>query len=148
MNQTLALSLLMLAAGVGIPIMAALNAGLGARIDSPNAATMLVFLVAALAAAVTLAVTGLPSLADWSRAPPLNMAAGLLVAFYVLGITWAAPRIGLGNAIFFVLLGQLVTAAVIDHFGLFGAVQSSLTPRRLLGLVLMVAGVYLARKLV
>ena len=47
--------------------------------------------------------------------------AGLLVAFYVLSITWVAPRFGLGNAIMCVLLGQLISAAVIDQFGLMGA---------------------------
>lgn len=148
MNQQVTLSLLMFAAGVGIPIMAALNAGLGARIDNPNAATAIAFMVAALAAFVSLVWTGLPALADVARAPPLTLAAGLLVAFYVLSVTFAAPRIGLGNAIFFVLLGQLVTAAVIDHFALFGALHSAITWRRVLGLVLMAIGVYLARRVV
>ena len=54
--------------------------------------------------------------------------------------------IGLGNAIFFVLLGQIVAAAIIDHFGLLGAIQSAITPKRALGLVVMAVGLYLARK--
>ena len=69
-----------------------------------------------------------------------------LVVFYILSITWAGPRIGIGNAVFFVLLGQLVAAAVIDHYGLWGAIQSELTLRRALGIVVMAIGVYLARK--
>ena len=47
---------------------------------------------------------------------------------------------------FFVLLGQLVAAAAIDHFGLFGALRSELTLRRVAGLLVMALGVYLARK--
>ena len=35
-----------------------------------------------------------------------------------------------GAALFFVLLGQLVSAAVIDHFGLFGAQVTPLTLMR------------------
>ena len=65
---------------------------------------------------------------------------------YVLSITWAAPRIGIGNAVFFVLLGQLIAAALIDHFGLWGAMVATLTPRRLVGIAVMAQGVYLARK--
>jgi transporter family-2 protein len=50
------------------------------------------------------------------------------VAFYVLTITWIAPTFGIGNAVFFVLLGQLVSAALIDHFGLFGAQVTPVSP--------------------
>jgi transporter family-2 protein len=50
------------------------------------------------------------------------------VAFYVLSITWIAPTFGVGNAVFFVLLGQLVSAAMIDHFGLFGAQVTPVSP--------------------
>jgi transporter family-2 protein len=48
--------------------------------------------------------------------------------------------------VFFVLLGQLAAAATIDHFGLWGAVQSTVTPKRVLGIAMMGLGVYLARK--
>lgn len=94
---------LMLAAGIGIPIMAALNSQLGARIESPWAASALLFVVGGLVAGVVLAINGVPK-APFS-APPQFYAGGFLVAFYALSITWAAPKIGVGNAIFFVLLG-------------------------------------------
>jgi transporter family-2 protein len=66
--------------------------------------------------------------------------------FYATSVAYAAPRIGLGNAIFFVLLGQIVAAAAIDHFGWLGAIQSALTPKRVLGIAVMAVGLYLARK--
>ena len=53
-----------------------------------------------------------------------------------------APVFGVGNAIAFVLLGQLIAMATIDQFGLLGAPQISLTPFRILGLILMAAGVF------
>ena len=59
-TTSLSLSLLMLATGVGIPIMAALNSGLGARIGSPWVAAFLLFLVCALVSGVVLAIIGLP----------------------------------------------------------------------------------------
>ena len=67
------------------------------------------------------------------------------MAFYVLSITFVAPHFGVGNAVFFVLLGQLVSAAMIDHFGLFGAVQSPLTLIRAGGILVMAAGVALTQ---
>ena len=60
-------------------------------------------------------------------------------------ITWSASRIGVANAVFFVLLGQIVAAALIDHFGLFGALKSPLTWQRGIGIVLMAAGTWFAR---
>ncbi|MEO0746705.1 MAG: DMT family transporter, partial [Pseudomonadota bacterium] len=53
---------------------------------------------------------------------------------------------GIGNAVFFVLLGQLISAAAIDHFGLFGAQATALGPARLGGIALMAAGVWLTQQ--
>ncbi len=142
-NTTLAL--LMFATGVGIPVMAALNARLGTHLGSPWAAAFLLFVAGAAIAGVVLGITGLPR-QGWFVAPPLYYAGGLLVAFYVLSITWAAPRMGVANAVFFVLVGQIIAAATIDQFGLFGAVKSPLTGIRLLGIALMLVGVFLARR--
>ena len=44
------------------------------------------------------------------------------------------------------LVGQLVSAATIDHFGLFGAMRSAIDTKRVAGIALMIAGVYLARR--
>ena len=145
-TTSLSLSLLMLATGVGITIMAALNSGLGARIGSPWVAAFLLFLVCALVSGVVLAIIGLPEHLNFD-APLSYYLGGLLVVFYVLSITWAAPRIGIGNAVFWVLLGQIAAAAAIDHFGLFGALQSPITLRRLVGIGCMAVGVFLARRI-
>ena len=132
---------IMLAAGIGIPVLAALNASLGARIGAPAAAAVILFAVAFLAAGATFLVTGAKGLGAVPAQPPHLFAAGLLVAFYVLSITWVAPSFGVGNAVFFVLLGQLVSAAAIDHLALFGARESPLTATRALGIATMALGV-------
>ena len=138
-------ALVMLFAGMGIPLLAALNAQLGVRLGSPAAAAVVLFVVAFLAALATLAVTAGPAALATVPAQPRHLfLAGLLVAFYVLSITWIAPRFGVGNAVFFVLLGQLASAAIIDHFGLFGAVVKPLGLMRAAGIAAMAAGVMLA----
>jgi bacterial/archaeal transporter family-2 protein len=137
---------LMFATGVGIPIMAALNSQLGQQLASPVAATFVLFVVGLVLAGLVMAMAGTP---DWTRLsferPHLYLGAAFIL-FYALSITWAAPRIGVGNAVFFVLIGQLVAAAAIDHFGLLGAIKSELTARRGLGLAVMTLGVYLAKR--
>lgn len=134
-------ALIMFAAGVGIPVLAGLNAALGQKLGSPAAAGVILFIVALSSACIVMLLTG-GSLRGAPAAPPHLFLAGTLVAFYVLSITWIAPSFGIGNAIFFVLLGQLVSAGLIDQFGLFGAQQVSITFTRALGIVLMALGVF------
>ncbi|WP_090215728.1 DMT family transporter [Litoreibacter janthinus] len=137
----------MLAAGIGIPVLAALNAQLGKMIGAPAAASVVLFAVAFVTALVVTLITGPTAIAKVAHAPKHLLFAGVLIAFYVLTITYIAPHFGIGNAVFFVLLGQLISAALIDHFGLFGAVQSQLTLTRAAGIAVMACGVFLTQKI-
>jgi len=142
-----ALAFLMFLTGVGIPIMATLNGGLGTQLGSPVAACLILLCVAGVLAGVIMLGTGAtPPAQAFTIERPVLYSAGAFFLFYILSITWAGPKMGIGNAVFFVLLGQLVAAAAIDHFGLWGAIKSEITPRRIVGITLMAAGVYLARK--
>ncbi|WP_301749716.1 DMT family transporter [uncultured Erythrobacter sp.] len=142
----LPIAAMMFAAGIGIPVFAAFNSGLSKQLGGPIAATAAAFAVGLIIAVALLAATGLPQRAALHFDVPYVWFGAVFILFYGVSVTFAAPRIGLGNAIFFVLLGQIVAAAAIDHFGWLGAIQSSLTPRRLLGIAIMAFGLYLARK--
>ena len=139
-------ALIMLAAGLGIPILAALNAALGQFLGSPVAAFTVLLCVAFCAIFIILLTTSSLSFARLTAAPKHLFLAGLLVTFYILSITAIAPHFGVGNAIFFVLLGQLISAAVVDHFALFGAAGSSLSLTRSLGLGVMALGVWITQQ--
>ncbi len=144
--NTLFLSSLMLIAGMGIPVMAALNTGLSQHLQSPMGAVLVLTLVAMIIAVLGLTISGGPNLTAIGTTPPIYFFAGALFVLYIGSITFAAPKIGLGTAVFYVLLGQLISASIIDHFGLWGSQISIITPKRLLGLAFMALGVYLARK--
>ena len=146
MSPNAAYASVMFLAGIGIPLLAALNAALGARIGSPAVAALCLFLVAFSVTAVVVMLTGPAAVRHLASQPRHLFLAGLLVAFYILSITYIAPHFGVGNAVFFVLLGQLVAAAAIDHFGLFGARVSPLGFTRAAGIALMAAGVALTQK--
>ncbi|WP_420568158.1 DMT family transporter [Thalassovita sp.] len=146
MPPTTVYALTMMAAGVGIPLLAALNAALGTRLGSPVAAASILFFVAFTGSVVILLLHGAAPLAKAWDAPKHLFLGGFFVLFYVLSVTFIAPKFGVGNAVFFVLLGQLICAAVIDHFGLFGARVNPLSLNRAIGIALMSAGVYMAQK--
>ncbi|HBM57899.1 DMT family transporter [Salipiger marinus] len=139
-------ALIMLAAGIGIPILAALNARLGGWMGSPAGAAVILFCVALAATTLVLLVLEPRALVRAMDAPRHLFLGGLFVAFYVLAVTYVAPSFGVGRAVFFVLLGQLISAALIDHFGLFGARIAPVTLNRLAGIALMGAGVFLAQR--
>jgi transporter family-2 protein len=139
-------ALTMLAAGVGIPILAALNAQFGQRLGSPALAAAVLFVVAFGCALLVTLATGTGMAARLLEQPRHLYLAGVLVAFYVLSITYIAPTFGVGNAVFFVLLGQLVSAALIDHFGLMGARPAPLSALRAGGIGLMALGVLLTQR--
>jgi transporter family-2 protein len=134
-------------AGVLIPILAALSGAMARTLGQPQIAALIVATGAfALVLAATLALGGLAF--DWSRLQqvrPLQFAAGFGMAFYLLSITYLAPRFGVGNAVMLVVAGQIVSSAVIDHFGLFGAPHRPLDMMRVAGLAIMVVGVVIAQ---
>jgi transporter family-2 protein len=143
-NNTIFYAILMLIAGIGIPIMAALNAGLGVKLQSPALAATILFFVGMIASiGYMLIFEGtLKSLYN-ANTPVYFYFGGLFVVFYVLSITWVAPRFGIGNAVSFVLLGQLVSMLTIDQFGLMGSPQTTISVQRIIGLALMAVGVFL-----
>ena len=137
---------IMLAAGLGIPILASLNAALGQFIGSPVVAVIVLLGVAFLSICLISLTTNNFPMTKLIEAPKHLFIAGLFVVFYMLSVTAIAPHFGIGNAIFFVLLGQLISAAFIDHFALFGSTGSALTLTRAIGLALMSLGVWLTQQ--
>jgi transporter family-2 protein len=146
-RTALLLGLLALASGALIPVQAASNAALSRSIQGnvPFAA-LLLFVVAGVATALLLVATGkgMPQSAALSDAPWWSYSGGFIVAFYVLTITYLAPRLGVGTAISLIVAGQILSALAIDHFGLMRSLTVSLTPTRALGAILMIVGVFLA----
>ena len=137
----------MLLAGVGIPILAALNSQLGARLGAPVAVGFVLFSVGFAAAIILLLISGQArALTTLPSQPKYLLLAGLFMAFYAFSVTWVAPRFGVGNAIFCVLLGQMIAATLIDQFGLFGAAVHTVSMTRAAGIVAMVAGLALIQR--
>ena len=138
-------ALVMLIAGICVPVLAVLNAGLGKELGSAPAACVILSLVALVTSTVILLATGPQSILNTFSSSKHLFFGGVLLIVYILSITFIAPKFGLGNAIFFILLGQILSAAIIDHFGLFGAISQSLSYQRITGIFIMVLGIWLTQ---
>jgi transporter family-2 protein len=58
-------------------------------------------------------------------------------------IGYAVSRLGVSSALLAIIAAQLILAALIDHFGLFGAPVRTFDLARTGGLVLVLAGTWL-----
>ena len=114
------------------------------NLQSPALAATILFFVGMIASiGYMLIFEGTPKSLYNANTPVYFYFGGLFVVFYVLSITWVAPRFGIGNAVSFVLLGQLVSMLTIDQFGLMGSPQTTISVQRIIGLALMAVGVFL-----
>ena len=134
--------------GMCLSIQAAVNSRLPFWIGHPIRSALASF---AVGTAVLLVVSVIlrapwPSPTRLATAPWWTWTGGLLGAGIVAGTIVAAPKLGGAVLAGVVVLGQLLCALVLDHYGLFGFPKHALTPLRALGAALLVAGVVLIRR--
>jgi len=65
---------------------------------------------------------------------------GVMSVFIIFAVTIGPPRIGVTATVAVVIAGNLVSAAIIDRFGLFGVERVGLGWPRVLGFVLLALG--------
>jgi bacterial/archaeal transporter family-2 protein len=139
--------MLTFAAGVSVTVQQVLNANLRGQIGSPwwaGVTSYVVGLLVMLAVAIPIdGVRGLRSMI--SHVEGFTWIGGALGAFFIATAILMVPRLGATTTLGFVIVGQLVAAAAIDHFGLLGIAQSSLTPLRIAGIAMLVGGMVLVR---
>ncbi|WP_113626464.1 DMT family transporter [Pectobacterium peruviense] len=69
------------------------------------------------------------------------LSGGLLGAFFVFGTTFLAPRLGIAAMISLVIFGQISMSLLLDKFGILGLPIREIAPMRLVGVLLVLAGV-------
>jgi transporter family-2 protein len=122
-----------------------MNSTLRSLLGSPIVAALISFLVGSLALAVYagLARTPLPLRAQLGAVPAWAWLGGVLGAFYVASSVIVGPRLGAATLLALVVLGQLGTSLLVDHYGWLGFPQHPLNLVRVLGAVLLFGGVLL-----
>lgn len=70
---------------------------------------------------------------------------GVFGCFILAAAVLVFPRLGAAYAIALMVCGQCLAAMIIDHYGLLGMAKSPATVQRILGMLLVVAGVVVFR---
>ena len=83
------------------------------------------------------------NLGAWQRVPWYAYSSGALGLVIVGAIGYSAPRLGLVATFTIIVSSQFVVAALIDHFGVLGAITRPLDLSRMLGMALLLAGIWL-----
>jgi len=140
--QVLALLIAALA-GVTMALQGTLNSALG-KVIGLLETTLLVNAVGLIFTALLLFVFRVGS-GDWQRysqAPWYLYLGGVLGVVITYGVVRSIPTVGVANATTAIIVGQVLTATVIDHLALLGMKEIPFTWHRLLGTVLIASGAW------
>jgi len=143
------LMLLTLFVGAMIPAQAVLNTRLGRQIGGPLMGSLMSFTVGIICLfALNLATnsSAVIQLKPTATGPWYLWLGGVLGAIFVGYITWVNQQQGVVLTFALVVSGQIFMSLVIDQFGLFGSMIQPITLEKIIGAVLIIAGLILIKK--
>jgi bacterial/archaeal transporter family-2 protein len=141
------LILFALIAGMALPTQFSINAQLRTLVGSPILASTISFIVGSIALLILSFFNhGIKVSKGWIEAPWWVWTGGLLGAFYVVATIVLIPRIGAASTVAFILTGQIIASVLIDHFGLLGVHVQPINLYKLMGVSLIIIGVYFVQK--
>lgn len=131
--------------GVSVGIQSPIAGAIGQKLGG-TASSFVVHLSGLIFSAILLVLQGGERIRDWRTLPWYMLGAGVfgLILYQTINIT--LPRLGSTTMIALIIIGQLLTGIVIDHFGWFGVTARPVDLTRLIGLVVLFVGGYLITK--
>jgi transporter family-2 protein len=145
MQTILIIILIGLAGGVAVGLQSPLASMISQRLGTLES-VFIVHLGGTLVALIPLLFYSGGKLAQWRSVPWYALAAGVFGLVVIGAISYMIPRVGVAASITAIIAGQLLVGTILDHFGLLGAAERSLDPTRLLGLAVVLVGVWLTVK--
>jgi transporter family-2 protein len=143
MSKNLAALLIAALAGSAMAFQGALNAALG-KIIGLLEATLVVMVIGTITTLLALYPLGLGkgSLIKITGVSWYKFLGGLLIVLITYGVVVSIPKVGVASATTAIVAAQVTTAALIDHFGLFGLETIPFSWWKVLGLALLAAGTH------
>lgn len=141
------LALVAVAAGALLPIQASINGRLRPFVGGAIPATLVSVAVSTTTMVVLVLATRtpVPTGSKLTGSPWWVWTGGILGVVVVLVSLGLVNRLGAAFLFALMVVGQMLASMVIDHFGLFGVSEHAVSPLRVLGVMLLLAGVMLIR---
>ena len=130
---------LMFCGGIAVAVQPSINGRLAQKTGILES-SCISFFVGTLALLLVVLLAGQGALTGASQATWWELTGGFLGAFFVTCTILVVPRVGTLAAMTAVIVAQLVTSVLLDHFGLFRLQQVPLDAWRMAGVLLLTGG--------
>ncbi|MDQ0151266.1 DMT family transporter [Eubacterium multiforme] len=126
--------------GIAMSLQGVFNTRLGEKIGTweTNTIVQLTGLIITLVITAFFGKGNFKALSDSNKIYLLGGALGVVIIFTVM---MSIGSLGTTCAIGIILVAQLIAAAVIDYFGLFGSEKINFTLKEFIGVAIMIAGI-------
>lgn len=131
------------AAGLLMAVQGAMNAMLGKAIGILETSLLVNLLGLMLSGGLLLVGLGTGSFSRYPTVPWYASLGGVLAVGIIYGVAASIERTGAAPATTAIIFAQVLTAALLDHFGVLGLRQVSFTWLKGAGVVLLAGGAYL-----
>lgn len=127
-----------LLAGAAMALQGTMNAALG-KVVGLWESTLVVHVIGTVTVLAVIVVGGIGfgGLVKAGQAPWYVYVGGILNVVIIYAVARSIPQVGVGNATTAIVFAQILTAVLIDHFGLMGVKKSPFAYTDVLGIVLM-----------
>ena len=143
--SNMVLYVLIVCGGVAVAIQPSINARLAEQTGFLQAAT-LSFAVGTLVLLTLSLLSSQGSLRRVVEVPLWQLTGGMFGAFFVTMTIIGVPRIGTTAVLALTIASQLIAGMIMDHYGLLGMRGIEIDVKRVVGVVLLLIGVYLICK--
>ena len=145
MESILLIILIGLAGGIAVGLQSPMASLITQRLGLFES-VFIVHMGGAIIALIPLLALGGGKLSQWRSLPWYALVAGVFGLVVIGAISFMIPRIGVAAAITTIVAGQLLVSTVLDHFGLLGATVKTFDATRLLGMAVVLVGVWITVK--
>lgn len=128
--------------GVSVAIQSVIAGAMSQRVGG-TASSFIIHVSGAILSGLLLVSRGGENIAQWRVLPWYMLGSGVFGVILYLTLNRTLPQLGASAAITLIIVGQLLTSMLIDHFGWFGVTIHSVDATRLLALGLLLVGGYL-----
>ncbi len=131
-----------------LSVQGSINAQLSSFLKHPLQAALTNFLVGTVILLLLNIVlrTTMPTISELKTVPWYLFFGGAIGAMFVTSVVLLIPQIGVTTMLAASIAGQLIIAAIIDHYGFFGINVRPISLSRVAGIILLILGIFLIQK--
>lgn len=131
-----------------LSIQGSINAQLSSFLRHPLQASLTNFVVGTIVLILLNVIlrTTMPTVNELRMVPWHLFLGGVIGAMFVTSVVLLIPKIGVTTMLAASIAGQLIVAAVIDHFGYFNVAIHPVSLSRIAGIIMLIIGIFLIQR--